>query len=104
MKILKRTLRILALLLLAVIILLAVAPFLFKDKIREIVHTELNNSLNAEVFFGDVGLSFFSNFPNASISLQDFGVVNQAPFEGGHPRQRTGLRAGGRHCQRHLRR
>ncbi len=82
MKLFKRILRIFAILLLAIILLLAAAPFLFKDKIQEIVRTELNSSLNAEVFFGDVGLSFFQNFPNARITIKDLMVVNKAPFEG----------------------
>lgn len=82
MKFLKRFLRIFLILLVAIILFLAAAPFLFQDKIKEIIRTDLNNMLHAEVFFEDIGLSFFKNFPNACISLKEFGVVNKTPFEG----------------------
>jgi predicted component of type VI protein secretion system len=82
MKFLKRFLRIFLILFVAILLFLFAAPFLFQDKIKEVIRTDLNNMLNAEVFFEDIGLSFFKNFPNACISLQEFGLVNKAPFDG----------------------
>lgn len=82
MKFLKRFLRIFLILLLAIMLFLVAAPFLFQDRIKDTLRYELNASLNAEVFFEDIGLSFFKSFPNLSISLKEFGVVNKAPFEG----------------------
>lgn len=82
MKFLKRFLRIFLILFVAIILFLFAAPFLFQDKIKEVIRKDLNNMLNAEVFFEDIGLSFFKNFPNACISLQEFGVVNESPFNG----------------------
>lgn len=67
-----------------VVILLAaiILPLIFKDDIKQKVSEEINNSVNAEVYFEDFGLSLLRNFPNATASLYDFGVVNKAPFEG----------------------
>lgn len=82
MKNLKRFLRIFLILLVAILLFLIAAPFLFQDRIKDTLRYELNNSLNAEIFFEDIGLSFIKNFPNAAITIDDFGVVNKAPFEG----------------------
>lgn len=78
----KKFLRISALILVVLVGLLALAPFLFKDEIKAAVTDTVNESLKAEVYFGDVSLSFFRNFPNVRLSVSDFGVVNQAPFAG----------------------
>lgn len=64
------------------IVLLAVAPFLFGDRIRAIVQTEIDRNLTAEVYYGDIGLSFFRAFPHASVSIEDFGVVGRDDFVG----------------------
>lgn len=64
------------------ILLLAIAPFLFKDKIQAIVQKEIDQTLTAEVYYGDIGLSFFRAFPNASVSIEDFGVVGKDKFQG----------------------
>ncbi|MDX1909450.1 MAG: AsmA-like C-terminal region-containing protein [Bacteroidia bacterium] len=61
---------------------LLVAPFLFRDNIKTLVLTEINRSLKAEVYVGDVGLSFIRNFPNARISIRDYGVVGLDIFAG----------------------
>lgn len=75
-------LRISLLVLASLFLLLLVLPFLFQDKIKALVQDEIDKSVNAEVYFGEVGLSFIRNFPNARISLDDFGVINRAPFAG----------------------
>ncbi len=72
---------------LVVLILLLVGaviavPFLFKDKIVEIAKTELNKNLNAEVDFKDMDLSLIRNFPDFTLAINGFSVVNQAPFDG----------------------
>ena len=76
----KRFLKIAAISLLSILLLLIVTPFLFKDKIKAFVEEDINNLLNAEVYFGDVGLSFIRNFPNARVSIEDFGVVGTDVF------------------------
>ncbi|MEZ4772818.1 MAG: AsmA-like C-terminal region-containing protein [Bacteroidia bacterium] len=76
----KKVLKITGIVLILLIITLITLPFLFKDKIKAVVSEEIDQSLNAQVYFADVGLSFIRNFPNARISIQDFGVVGVDTF------------------------
>ena len=76
----KRFLKITLISLLAILLVLIVTPFFFKDKIKLLVQEDLNRMLRAEVYFGDVGISFLKNFPNACVSIQDFGVVGTDVF------------------------
>jgi len=57
-------------------------PFLFKDKIVQIVSNSINSSINASVTFKEVDLSLLQKFPLASITIADIAVVNKAPFVG----------------------
>tara|TARA_R110002126_G_scaffold291772_2_gene457561 strand:+ start:23401 stop:25995 length:2595 start_codon:yes stop_codon:yes gene_type:complete len=57
-------------------------PFLFKDKIAQMVTNTINNNINATVSFKETHLSFFKNFPLASLSVNDIVVANKAPFVG----------------------
>ncbi|MDF2447587.1 MAG: hypothetical protein K0R26_91 [Bacteroidota bacterium] len=68
--------------LLILIVLMIAAPFLFKDKIVEIVKREANKNLNAKVDFGDFDLTLFSSFPDFRFKIQKVSVINVAPFEG----------------------
>lgn len=68
--------------LLILIIGLVSIPFLFKDKIVQMVSNTINNSINASVTFKEVDLSLFQDFPLASITVADIAVVNKAPFLG----------------------
>lgn len=77
----KRILKIAAFGFLAILLLLIATPFLFKDDIRAMIEQDANDMLNAHLYFGDVGLSFIRNFPNARISIQDFGLVGKDVFE-----------------------
>ncbi|MDR2628256.1 MAG: AsmA family protein, partial [Dysgonamonadaceae bacterium] len=60
-------------------ILLAL-PFMFQGKIKEAVKKEVNDNLNAQVNFKDVGLSFIRNFPNATIIIEGLTVVGLEDF------------------------
>jgi len=77
----KKFLKIFGIIFVLLLGILVAAPFLFKDKIKKMVQDEINHMLHAEVYFGDVGLSFIRNFPNATISIKDFGVVGVDDFE-----------------------
>jgi hypothetical protein len=59
-------------------------PILFKDKIKAKVDAELAKSINAKVFYepDNFNLSFFRHFPNLTVSMDEFGIVNNAPFKG----------------------
>ncbi|NDV77744.1 AsmA-like C-terminal region-containing protein [Dysgonomonas sp. 511] len=64
-----------------VIILAMVAiPFLFKDKIKDAVLNVANEQLNAKVEIEDFGLNLFSNFPNATLSLDGATVIGVDDF------------------------
>jgi hypothetical protein len=48
----------------------------------EIAKEQINKNVNARVEFGDLGLSFIKNFPDASISLKKLSVAGIEKFEG----------------------
>jgi uncharacterized protein involved in outer membrane biogenesis len=78
----KKFLKISGIILGVILLLMIILPFLFKDKIIQIVKEEANKSLTAELNFEDAGLNLFSRFPNLSLSIDNMTIVNRAPFEG----------------------
>jgi uncharacterized protein involved in outer membrane biogenesis len=81
----KRPTRILAVvgtLIVLLLALLVVVPLLFRDRIAERVKLEANRSLDARVDWRDVGLTFFRNFPNLTLRLDDLTVAGKGRFEG----------------------
>lgn len=67
---------------LLLLILVIAAPFLFKDKLVQLVKKEANKSLNAKVDFGDFDLTLFSSFPDFRFKIQNVSVINVEPFNG----------------------
>ena len=67
---------------LILLITLISLPFIFKGKLIEIVKQEVNNSVNAQVDWGDFDLTLFSSFPDFSFDIQDVKVVGVDEFEG----------------------
>ncbi len=67
---------------LVLILLIMIAPFLFKDKIVAIVKEEANKNLNAKVDFGDFDLTLFTTFPDFRFKIQNVSVINVEPFKG----------------------
>ncbi len=68
-------------LLLAMLIL----PFLFKDKIKGIIDEQIKKNINGNVWYNaeSFSLSFFSHFPNLSVSINDIGLMsNVKEFKG----------------------
>ncbi len=81
----KRPTRILAVagtLIAVLLALLFVLPLLFRDRIAQRVKTEVNASLNARVDWRDAGLTFFRNFPNLTLTLDDLTAANVGRFQG----------------------
>ena len=81
----KRPTRILALagaLIVLLLALLVVLPLLFRDRIAQRVKVEVNRTLDARVDWRDVGLTFFRDFPNLTLRLDDLTVVGIGRFEG----------------------
>ena len=79
-KILRKTLKIAGIILLALIALAFLIPVIFKKQITELVKKEINKALIAKVDFKDVSLSLFRHFPKVSISLNDLSVVGTNEF------------------------
>ncbi len=57
-------------------------PFLFKDKILQLVKVEINNNVVAKVEFEDLDLSLFRHFPRLSVALKDISVTGVNDFQG----------------------
>jgi hypothetical protein len=66
-------------LLLAALILL---PYLFRPQLESLVKDEINKSVNATINWSKFGISIFKDFPNITVSLNDFSIINKAPFAG----------------------
>lgn len=77
----KKILKITGISLLIIVILLLVAPFIFQSQIKNMVRNFLNNSVNANVEFADVSLSFLSSFPQANVTVDDLKITNFEPFK-----------------------
>lgn len=68
--------------LLVLIVLIIVAPFIFKDKIVAIVKEQANANLNAKVDFGEFDLTLISSFPDFRFKIQKVSVVGVDAFAG----------------------
>ncbi len=79
-KILRKTLQITGIILLALIAAAFLIPVLFKKQITGLVKKEINKSLIAKVDFKDVNLSLFRHFPKVSILLDELSVVGINEF------------------------
>ncbi|VXD18575.1 AsmA-like C-terminal region-containing protein [Marinoscillum sp. 108] len=79
----KKVLIILAVLIGLVLITAIAVPIIFKDDIRAAIDKELDNSLNAKIFYDTeaFSLSLFKSFPDLSVTVGNFGIVGLAPFE-----------------------
>ena len=74
-------------LLIFVVVLVAAAfilPVIFKDDIKAAIDREIAKSVNADVVFDadKFSLTLFRNFPNITVEMRDFGVINREPFAG----------------------
>ena len=67
---------------LVLLIAVIAAPFLFKDKLIQLVKDEANKSLNAKVDFGQFDLTLISSFPDFRFKIQNVSVINVEPFAG----------------------
>lgn len=77
----RRTFKIIGIILLVSTIVIVAAPFIFKGKIKELVLESINKNVDAVVAFDDVDLSLFKNFPKATIIIDSLSIINKVPFE-----------------------
>lgn len=78
----KKFLKILGIFLIVLVIALIAAPFLFKDSIEKIVKQTINDNVNATVAWESLDLSLIKSFPDAALTINNFSVINNAPFKG----------------------
>ena len=81
---LKKILKISGISFLVIMLLLVAAPYLFKDKIKEMITKTLNENVNANIAFEEVDLSFFKSFPKANVTIEKLSIITKAPFEKTH--------------------
>ena len=77
----KKVLKIVAAAVAVLLLLLVSIPYFFKDEIEALVKKEGNKMLNAEFDFGGLDISLISNFPKASITIEDFYLKGIGEFE-----------------------
>ncbi|MTI30614.1 AsmA family protein [Xanthovirga aplysinae] len=80
----KKALLILGVLFVLLMLMITIIPFLIKGEVKKGIDEALEKNVNAAVFYdtNQFGLNLFRNFPNATLTLGDFGMVNRPPFEG----------------------
>lgn len=76
----KKYLKVAGIVLASILVLMMVLPYAFRGKIKEAVITQSNKQLNAKLDFSSVDISFFKNFPKASITLKDFYIKGTGEF------------------------
>lgn len=76
----KKGLKIIAIVVGVIIILMFLIPFAFQGKIADIVKSEGNKMLNAQFDFKKLNISLFRNFPQASVTLEDFWLKGAGEF------------------------
>ena len=77
---LKKLLKISAIIL-AVLILLAISlPIIFKGKILNLAREQVNKNINATVDFTDVDISLFRHFPRLAIGLDNLQIIGTDAF------------------------
>ncbi len=63
-----------------ILLLLFLLPILFPGTIAEQIKTWTNQSIEGELNFSKVRLSFFRHFPALTLTLHDFSLTGAAPF------------------------
>src|SRR6266487_642921 len=80
-KILFKTFKIAGITIGSVLLLMFLLPYLFPDTVARKIKEWTNNSINGELNFSKVRLSFFNHFPSLTLTLYDFILKGSAPFQ-----------------------
>ncbi|QLE00613.1 AsmA family protein [Galbibacter sp. BG1] len=78
----KKALKIIGIIIGLLVIFLIAAPFIFEGKIIKIVKNTVNKNINAKFDFTDADVSLFRSFPDASVTVENMSLINNAPFSG----------------------
>ena len=64
-----------------IISFLLITPFMFKEKLEEVVKRTAHKTLNTELNFSGMEVSFLRHFPHLTVTLTDFVLKSSAPFD-----------------------
>lgn len=78
----KKALKIAGIVIAALLAIMIIIPFMFKGTIKKAVIATAQKELNAKLDVQDFGLNLFSNFPKATLSLNDMSLSGVGDFEG----------------------
>ncbi|MCR5453717.1 MAG: AsmA family protein [Bacteroidales bacterium] len=78
----KKIVKIIGFTVLAILILLIVIPIFFKDKVLKGVTEVAGQYVDADINIGNLDLSLLSNFPGATVVLDDVSVIGRKEFKG----------------------
>src|SRR5690606_40998617 len=67
---------------LPILALAFVLPLIARGPVARGVRTAVNESVDAQVDWSDVGITFFRSFPNVAVRLDGLTVIGTGPFEG----------------------
>lgn len=64
------------------LVLLLLAPFIFKGQLEKLLKKTINDNAPVDVEWSNLDLSLIRSFPKSSLTLSDFSIITRAPFEG----------------------
>ena len=76
----KKALKIFGIVILVIILALIAIPFIYKDKIKEIIVEQINENVNAKVTFESFDITIFSSFPDFNFELENLQVIGVDTF------------------------
>ncbi|MBO5989316.1 MAG: AsmA family protein [Paludibacteraceae bacterium] len=76
----KKLFKIAGIVLAVFVALLLLLPYAIQGKLKDVAISEANKMLDAEIYMGDLSLSFFRDFPHASVGIENFGVAGVDTF------------------------
>ena len=82
MTVLKKILRYVLYIFIALFIAALILPYIFKDKLITFLKEDINKSLLATVDFHDASLSFIKSFPDVMVTIDSLSVIGQDQFDG----------------------
>jgi len=80
----KKVIKIVAITFVFILIAIVALPFVFSDKIEAAVKSVVNKNVNAEITWTDYSLAIFSDFPNATVTLDSIEILGKGEFEKEH--------------------
>jgi len=80
-KVVLKILKVTGISLLSILVLMFLLPLLFPASVSKKIKEWTNSSINGELNFSKVRLSFFNHFPSLTLTLYNFNLKGSAPFE-----------------------